>query len=104
MTSAAQLMAGKKGLIMGVANERSIAWAISKACHDAGAELAFTYQGEVLEKRVRPLFKSVDSEIVAQCDVTNPASIDAVFAEIEKKWGELDFVVHAIAFSDKAQL
>jgi len=97
-------MAGKKGLIMGVANERSIAWAISKACHDAGAKLAFTFQGEALEKRVRPLAKSVDSEIVAQCDVTDPASIDGVFAEVEKKWGELDFLVHAIAFSNKDQL
>jgi enoyl-[acyl-carrier protein] reductase I len=104
MTAAAQLMAGKKGLVMGVANERSIAWAISKACHDHGAKLAFTYQGEVLEKRVRPLFKSVGSEIVAQCDVTNPASIDAVFAEVAQKWGGLDFLVHAIAFSNKEQL
>ena len=97
-------MAGKKGLIMGVANERSIAWAISKACHDAGAKLAFTFQSEVLEKRMRPLAKSVDSEIVVQCDVTDPASIDSVFAEVEKKWGGLDFLVHAIAFSNKDQL
>jgi enoyl-[acyl-carrier protein] reductase I len=97
-------MAGKKGLVMGVANERSIAWAISKACHEQGAKLAFTFQGEALEKRVRPLAKSVDSEIVAQCDVTNPASIDAVFAEVEKKWGGLDFLVHAIAFSNKDEL
>jgi enoyl-[acyl-carrier protein] reductase I len=97
-------MAGKKGLIMGVANERSIAWAISKACHDAGAKLAFTFQGDALEKRVRPLAKTVDSEIVMPCDVTDPASIDATFAEIEKKWGGLDFLVHAIAFSDKNQL
>jgi enoyl-[acyl-carrier protein] reductase I len=104
MTSAAQLMAGKKGLIMGVANERSIAWAISKACHDAGAKLAFTFQGDALEKRVRPLAKSIDSEIVMPCDVTDPKSIDATFAEIEKKWGGLDFLVHAIAFSDKTQL
>src|SRR5262245_15306548 len=104
MTSAAQLMAGKKGLIMGVANERSIAWAISKACHDAGAKLAFTFQGEALEKRVRPLAKSVNSEIVLPCDVTDGASIDAVFSEVEKKWGNLDFLVHAIAFSDKTQL
>jgi len=89
---------------MGVANERSIAWAISKACHDHGAKLAFTFQGEALEKRVRPLAKSVASEIVLPCDVTDPASIDAVFAEIEKKWGGLDFLVHAIAFSNKDQL
>ncbi|MGE5149877.1 MAG: enoyl-ACP reductase FabI [Rhodospirillaceae bacterium] len=104
MTSAAQLMAGKKGLIMGVLNERSIAWAIAKACHDAGAKLAFTFQGEAAEKRVRPLTKSINSEIVAQCDVTDAASVDATFAEIEKKWGGLDFLVHAIAFSDKNQL
>jgi enoyl-[acyl-carrier protein] reductase I len=105
MTSTAQLMAGKKGLIMGVANERSIAWAIYKACHDAGAKLGFTFQGgEALEKRVRPLAKSVNSEIVAQCDVSNPASLDAVFAEVEKKWGGLDFLVHAIAFSNKEEL
>jgi len=97
-------MAGKKGLIMGVANERSIAWAISKACHEAGAKLAFTFQGEALEKRVRPLASGIGSEIVMPCDVTDPASIDAAFAEVEKKWGGLDFLVHAIAFSDKAQL
>ena len=98
-------MAGKKGLIMGVANERSIAWAISKACHDAGAKLAFTFQGEALEKRVRPLAKSIGSEaMLYPCDVTDAASIDAAFAAVEKEWGELDFLVHAIAFSDKAQL
>ena len=89
---------------MGVANERSIAWGIAKACHDQGAKLAFTFQGEALEKRLRPLAKSIGSEIVMPCDVTDPASIDATFAEIEKKWGGLDFLVHAIAFSDKNQL
>ena len=89
---------------MGVANERSIAWAISKACHDAGAKLAFTFQGEALEKRVRPLASGIGSEIVMPCDVTNPASIDAAFAEVEKEWGELDFLVHCIAFSNKDQL
>lgn len=104
MTAAAQLMAGKKGLIMGVANERSIAWGIAKACHDAGAKIAFTFQGEALEKRVRPLASSIGSEIVLPCDVTDPASIDATFAEIQKKWGDLDFVVHAIAFSNKDEL
>ena len=104
MTSATQLMAGKKGLIMGVANERSIAWAISKACHDQGAKLAFTFQGEALEKRVRPLAGGIGSDIVLPCDVTDAKSIDAAFGEIEKKWGELDFLVHAIAFSDKTQL
>jgi enoyl-[acyl-carrier protein] reductase I len=98
-------MAGKKGLVMGVANERSIAWAISKACHDHGAKLAFTFQGEALEKRVRPLAKSIGCEtMVYPCDVTDAASIDAAFAAVEKEWGELDFLVHAIAFSNKDQL
>ncbi|MDI1283605.1 MAG: enoyl-ACP reductase FabI [Reyranella sp.] len=104
MTVAAQLMAGKKGLIMGVANERSIAWGIAKACYDNGAEVAFTFQGDALEKRVRPLATSIGSDIILPCDVTNPASIDATFAEIEKRWGKLDFVVHAIAFSNKEEL
>src|SRR5262249_51702217 len=105
MTAAAQLMAGKKGLVMGVANERSIAWAISKACHDAGAKLAFTFQGEALEKRVRPLAKSIGCEkMVYPCDVTDAASIDATFAAVGKEWGEIDFLVHAIAFSNKDQL
>ena len=104
MTQARPIMAGKRGLIMGVANDRSLAWGIAKAVGAQGAELAFTFQGEALEKRVRPLAKSVASEIVLPCDVTDPASIDAVFAEIEKKWGGLDFLVHAIAFSNKDQL
>jgi enoyl-[acyl-carrier protein] reductase I len=105
MIAASQLMAGKKGLVMGVANERSIAWAISKACHEQGAKLAFTFQGEALEKRVRPLAKSIGCEkMVYPCDVTDAASIDAAFAAIEKEWGELDFLVHAIAFSNKDQL
>ena len=97
-------MAGKKRLIMGVANERSIAWGIAKACHDHGAEIAFTFQGEALERRVRPLATSIGSDIILPCDVTNPASIDATFAEIEKRWGKLDFLVHAIAFSNKEEL
>jgi Enoyl-[acyl-carrier-protein] reductase (NADH) len=104
MTAAAQLMAGKKGLVMGVANERSIAWGIAKACHDQGAEVAFTFQGEALEKRVRPLANSIGAKIIEPCDVTNAASIDAVFAKLEKDWGKLDFVVHAIAFSNKDEL
>src|SRR5665213_2368169 len=104
MIAAAQLMAGKKGLIMGVANERSIAWGIAKACHEQDAEIAFTFQGEALEKRLRPLAKSIGSDIVVPCDVTDPASIDATFAEIQQQWGELDFVVHAIAFSNKEEL
>jgi enoyl-[acyl-carrier protein] reductase I len=97
-------LAGKKGLIMGVANDRSIAWGISKAAHEAGAELAFTYQGEALEKRVKPLAESVGSTIVLPCDVTNVASIGQTFDTIKEKWGSLDFVVHAIAFSDKNEL
>jgi enoyl-[acyl-carrier protein] reductase I len=98
-------MAGKKGLIMGVANERSIAWGIAKACHDQGAKLAFTFQGEALEKRVRPLAKSIGSENnLLPCDVTDPKSIDATFAHLQKEWGELDFLVHAIAFSNKDEL
>ncbi|MEM8834009.1 MAG: enoyl-ACP reductase FabI [Pseudomonadota bacterium] len=97
-------LAGKKGLVMGVANDRSIAWGISKAAHEAGAELAFTYQGEALEKRVRPLAESVGSSILLPCDVTDEASIDVAFKAIEAEWGQLDFVVHAIAFSDKNEL
>src|SRR5690349_18262386 len=99
-----QLMAGKKGLVMGVANERSIAWGIAKTCHDHGAKLAFTYQGEALEKRLRPLAQSIGSEIMVPCDVTDAKSIDATFDTIQKQWGELDFVVHAIAFSNKDEL
>ncbi|PCK00636.1 MAG: enoyl-[acyl-carrier-protein] reductase FabI [Zetaproteobacteria bacterium] len=95
---------GKRGLIMGVANERSIAWGIAKTAAENGAELAFTYQGDALLKRVKPLAERVGSEIILPCDVTDESSIDATFAEIEKKWGKLDFVVHAIAFSDKNEL
>lgn len=98
------IMAGKRGLIMGVANDRSIAWGIAKSAHAQGAELAFTFQGEALEKRVRPLAAGIGSDMVLQCDVTDEASIENTFAEIEKKWGKLDFVVHAIAFSDKNEL
>ena len=103
-TQVSNLMAGKKGLIMGVANDRSIAWGIAKTAHDHGAELAFTYQGEALEKRVRPLAESIGSQIVLPCDVTDEGSVEATFKELESKWGKLDFVVHAIAFSDKAEL
>ena len=102
--TATSLMAGKKGLIMGVANDRSLAWAIAEAAAKHGAELAFTYQGEALEKRVRPLAESVGSQMVLSCDVAEDGSLDAVFAEIKKKWGKLDFVLHAIAFSDKEEL
>ena len=98
------ILQGKKGLIMGVANNRSIAWGIAEEAHKYGAELAFTYQGEALQKRVEPLAQSVDSDIVLECDVTNQESVDNVFKELEKKWGKLDFIVHAIAFSDKEEL
>ncbi len=98
------LMAGKRGLIMGVANNRSIAWGIAKACAAQGAELAFTYQGDALKKRVEPLAAEVGSRIVVPCDVTDMASIDATFEAVKKQWGKLDFVVHAIAFADKDEL
>ncbi len=104
MTEPQPLMAGKRGLVMGVANDRSIAWGIAKAAHEQGAELAFTYQGEALEKRVRPLAESVGSDQVIAWDVTDDASIDAVFSQIEKSWGKLDFLVHAIAYADKEEL
>ena len=104
MTAPVQLMNGKRGLIMGVANNRSIAWAIAKQCADHGAELAFTFQGDALKKRVGPLAESVGSKHVMPCDVTDTASLDAVFETLEKEWGRIDFVVHAIAFSDKAEL
>lgn len=97
-------MAGKRGLVMGVANDRSIAWGIAKAIAAQGGELAFTYQGEALERRVKPLAASIHAEIVIPCDVTDDLSIDATFATLKKSWGQLDFVVHAIAFSDKEEL
>jgi len=104
MSDAGTLMHGKRGLIMGVANDRSIAWGIAKALAEHGATLAFTYQGDALEKRVRPLADSLGSQLVLPCDVTDPGSIDSVFATLEDAWGGLDFVVHAIAFSDKDEL
>ncbi len=97
-------MAGKKGLIMGVANSRSIAWGIAQKLHEHGAELAFTYQGEALKKRVGPLAKSLDTDFVIECDVTDMANIDATFAALKDRWGTIDFVVHAIAYSDKNEL
>ena len=104
MTSNNRLMAGKKGLVMGVANDRSIAWGIARALSQHGAELAFTYQGESLGKRVVPLATSVGSSIVVPCDVEETGGIEAVFADLGKRWGKLDFVVHAVAYSDKEQL
>jgi enoyl-[acyl-carrier protein] reductase I len=104
VTGSAQLMSGKRGLIMGVANNRSIAWGISKVAAMHGANLAFTYQGDALKKRVEPLAAEVGSDIVLPCDVTDTASVDAVFAALAERWGRLDFLVHAIAYSDKDQL
>jgi len=97
-------MQGKRGLIMGLANDKSIAWGIAKACANAGAELAFSYQGDALKKRVGPLAEQLGSDIVLPCDVADEDSIDALFAALEEKWGKLDFVVHAIGFSDKNEL
>jgi enoyl-[acyl-carrier protein] reductase I len=98
------LMAGKRGLVMGVANDRSIAWGIARVLASHGAQLAFTYQSEAFGRRVIPLAKSVGAEIIVACDVTNLSGIDNVFAEIRKTWGSLDFVVHALAFSDRREL
>lgn len=98
------LMTGKRGLIMGVANDHSIAWGIAKTLAAQGAELAFTYQGEALKKRVEPLANELKSNVLLPCDVEDLASVDAVFADLKKRWGKIDFLVHAIAFSDKNEL
>ena len=98
------IMQGKRGLIMGVANKNSIAWGIAQACADAGAELAFTYQGEALEKRVKPLAESVGAKIIEPCDVTDETSMTALFEKLKSAWGQIDFVVHAIAFAGKEEL
>ena len=95
---------GKRGLIMGVANERSIAWGIAKAMHEAGAELAFTYQGEAFGKRLEPLAESVGSDLLLDVDVTDDDSLDAAFDALAAKWDSIDFLVHAIAYSDKSEL
>jgi enoyl-[acyl-carrier protein] reductase I len=97
-------MVGKRGLIMGLANDKSIAWGIAKACGEAGAELAFAYQGEALKKRVVPLAAQVGSDLVLECDVANEASVDRLFADLATQWDNLDFIVHAIGFSDKSEL
>lgn len=99
-----QLMAGKRGLIMGLANDKSIAWGIARACADAGAELAFSYLGDALLKRVGPLAEKLGSDIVLPCDVGDETSMDALFDALKERWGKLDFVVHAIGFSDKGEL
>ncbi|MCJ8139825.1 enoyl-ACP reductase FabI [Falsirhodobacter halotolerans] len=98
------LLAGKRGLIMGLANDKSIAWGIAKACADQGAELAFSYQGDALKKRVEPLIATIGADLMVECDVANEASMDALFAQLQEKWGKLDFLVHAIGFSDKNEL
>ncbi len=100
----AGILAGKRGLIMGVANNRSIAWGIAQAARQHGAELAFTYQGDALKKRVEPLAGELNALVLGHCDVTEPATIDAVFAQTERQWGSVDFVAHCIAFSDKDEL
>ena len=104
MDAVSNVMAGKRGLVMGVANERSIAWGIAKTAAEHGAELAFTYQGDALLKRLEPLAQSVGSDTIMQCDVTEDRSIEEAFALIREKWGKLDFLVHAIAYSDKEEL
>jgi len=104
MAEASGLMRGKRGLVLGVANNRSIAWGIAKACHSHGAGLAFTYQGDALKKRVEPLAREVGGVVIGHCDVTDAANMDTVFAAVERQWGAIDFLVHAIAFSDKDQL
>ena len=104
MTDNKKIMAGKKGLIMGVANDRSICWGIAKSLFDHGAELAFSYQGDALGKRVKPLGESLNSEIILPCDVSNKDSIKELFEKIKSKWGKMDFFVHGIGFSDKEEL
>lgn len=104
MTGTQSLMAGKRGVVMGVANDRSIAWGIASAVSAHGGHLAFTYQGATLEKRIRPLAESVGSDLVLPCDVSDDSSIDSAFEVIKQRWGALDFVVHAIAYADKEEL
>ena len=104
MDNKKNLLDGKRGLVMGVANNRSIAWGIAKACYDHGAKIALSYQGEAIKKRVLPLAKELNSELIVECDVSETKSIDKMFIEINKKFGYLDFLVHAVAFSDKDEL
>lgn len=104
MADTGGIMAGKRGLIMGLANSRSIAWGIAKACADAGAEIAFTYQGDALKKRVEPLAEQIGGHVIGHCDVSDAATMDAVFEALGEKWGKIDFLVHAIGYSDKDEL
>ncbi len=103
MSQNSGLMQGKRGVILGVANNRSIAWGIAKACHAAGAELALTWQGDALKKRVEPLAAKISGLLLGHCDVTDAATIDAAFAVLKEKWGKIDFVVHAIAYGEPAR-
>ena len=104
MAEAAKLMAGKRGVVFGVANNRSIAWGITKACRDHGADIALTYQGDAIKKRVEPLAAEIGSKLVLPCDVTDERSVEAVFKALADTWGTIDFLVHAVAFSDKEEL
>jgi len=104
MAEAAKLMAGKRGVVFGVANNRSIAWGITKACRDHGADIALTYQGDAIKKRVEPLAAEIGSKLVLPCDVTDERSVEAVFKALSDAWGTIDFLVHAVAFSDKEEL
>jgi enoyl-[acyl-carrier protein] reductase I len=104
MAEASGLMRGKRGLILGVANNRSLGFGIAKACRAQGADVAITYQGDALKKRVEPLAREIGAKVIGHCDVTEPATLDAVFAAIQREWNSLDFVVHAVAFSDKKEL
>src|SRR5260370_31363335 len=104
MSQNSGLMQGKRGVILGVANNRSIAWGIAKSCHAAGAEIALTWQGDALKKRVEPLAKELNGVLLGRCDVTDASTIDAVFGVLREKWSTIDFVVHAIASSDTGQI
>src|SRR3984893_15995892 len=104
MSEKSGLMQGKRGVILGFSNNRSSPWGVAKVCHEAGAEIALTCQGDSLKKRVEPLAKELGGILLGHCDVTDPSTIDAVFDVLKQKWGKIDFVVHAIAFSDKDQL
>ena len=104
MAESGGLMRGKRGLVVGVANNRSLAWGIVKACREQGAEVGLTYQGDVMKKRVEPLAAEIGADLIGHCDVTDAESMDQTFAEIDRKWGRLDFLVHAVAFSDKSEL
>ncbi len=100
----AKSLAGKKGLVLGVANEKSIAWGIAKCLSDAGAKLGFTYQGEKLKKRVEPLAKKIDVDFLVECDLTDDAQVDGLFDQVKESWGELDFIIHSVAFAPKEEL